>query len=381
MHHKKKDSILHIASYFSGYTPVYTNIFENIDRLGVEQIVYVPHRYMKVQKQIDFEVISSKLILRDIFTNFDRIAYFRKIGKAFDDIQSVVEVGKHQCIHAHTWFTDGGVAYKLYEKYKIPYVVTVRSTDIATFVKFFPHAHTFAYKILKYASKIVFVSKPYEQKVLGLNFFKDIRAELASKSVVIPNGVDKFWLKNQKEIKTKTNKRINIIYVGNFLRRKNVSRLIEAVDILVSKGKDVQLEIVGGGREYSSNLLKKIKTHKNIKFQGRINDKNKIAEIIRRNDIFVMPSFNETFGLVYIEALSQGIPIIYSKNEGIDGFHKGKIGEAVNYKDAEDIANKIVQVHENYHYYDFSPKEIVSKHDWVEISKNLVEIYRQTKLH
>ena len=55
-----------------------------------------------------------------------------------------------------------------------------------------------------------------------------------------------------------------------------------------------------------------------------------------------MPSSNETFGLVFIEALSQSLPIIYTKGEGIDGYFKDDfIGKAVNSKDNQSIAYAI----------------------------------------
>ena len=55
-----------------------------------------------------------------------------------------------------------------------------------------------------------------------------------------------------------------------------------------------------------------------------------------------MPSFPETFGLVYVEAMSQGLPIIYTKGQGIDGyFEDGKVGYPVNTKDSNDIVKKL----------------------------------------
>jgi glycosyltransferase involved in cell wall biosynthesis len=58
--------------------------------------------------------------------------------------------------------------------------------------------------------------------------------------------------------------------------------------------------------------------------------KEKLLNNYRNSDIFIMPSYNETFGLVYIEAMSQGLPIIYTQNEGVDGYFKeGSVGYSV----------------------------------------------------
>lgn len=48
--------------------------------------------------------------------------------------------------------------------------------------------------------------------------------------------------------------------------------------------------------------------------------KKQLREAFSISDIFVMPSKPETFGLVYVEALSQGLPILYAKGEGFDGY-------------------------------------------------------------
>src|SRR5699024_9974529 len=61
------------------------------------------------------------------------------------------------------------------------------------------------------------------------------------------------------------------------------------------------------------------------------------------HDIFAMTSYNETFGLVYIEALSQGVPILLTKGEGVDGyFEKEDVYETVKDPyDVKEIAQKI----------------------------------------
>ena len=62
-----------------------------------------------------------------------------------------------------------------------------------------------------------------------------------------------------------------------------------------------------------------------------------------------MPSTRETFGIVYIEAISQGVPIIYKKNDGVFGFfEEGKVGYGVNPDDEKSILNAIELIRNNY---------------------------------
>ena len=69
----------------------------------------------------------------------------------------------------------------------------------------------------------------------------------------------------------------------------------------------------------------------------------------RQNDIFILPSKKESFGLVYAEAMSQGLPVIYTKGQGFDGqYPEGEIGYHINPNDSMDIANKILLIVGNY---------------------------------
>ena len=67
-----------------------------------------------------------------------------------------------------------------------------------------------------------------------------------------------------------------------------------------------------------------------------------LIKLLSINDIFAMPSVPETFGLVYVEAMTQGLPIIYAKGEGFEGFYKdGEIGYGVDADSITDISDKI----------------------------------------
>lgn len=366
-----KKNILHLCSYFSGISAVYENLFQNIDALGYTQKVYVPYRQIKRRKEVTFLNPNSEVLWRPILNDITRFAYFYKIKKIYKDVVESVDLKEIDCIHAHTWYTDGGVAYKLFKKYNIPYTITVRGTDLSVFSKYFIHTHGFAKAILINAEQIIFVSKALERKVLNLPFLSEYAEVLKPKFRIIPNGVDEFWIKNVQVRKKIKSQDLKLVYVGNFTRGKNISRLIDALDIIKKSFPNVSLTIVGGGYSYSKQLVQRIENHENINFLGKILDKELLMEVIRENDIFVMPSYNETFGLVYIEALSQGIPVIYSKNDGIDGFHVKRIGEGVHPKNVDDIVKNILKIYNSYDEYDFNPQDIVKKHNWLDIAKSI----------
>ena len=94
-----------------------------------------------------------------------------------------------------------------------------------------------------------------------------------------------------------------------------------------------------------------------------------------------MPSKGETFGLVYIEALTQGLPIIYSINDGIYGYFDKSFGEAVNPNKMDSISAGIKKIIYNYDKYDFNIKEIIANHNWQEIAKKYLSVYKEISIY
>ena len=90
-----------------------------------------------------------------------------------------------------------------------------------------------------------------------------------------------------------------------------------------------------------------------------------------------MPSFKESFGLVYAEALSQGLPVIYTKNEGFDGnFDDAYVGCSVNPHSIEDIMKKCETVILNYNEIRKNCITASKKFKWADISNRYFNIYK-----
>ncbi|NMA74678.1 MAG: glycosyltransferase, partial [Bacteroidales bacterium] len=100
-----------------------------------------------------------------------------------------------------------------------------------------------------------------------------------------------------------------------------------------------------------------------------------LKDSYKTHDIFAMPSIAETFGLVYIEALTQGKPILYTQNEGVEGTYIN-VGESVNCYSVSDITEGLKRIIVNYNSYDFKPKEIAINHNWNMIGEQYSLIYK-----
>src|SRR5690554_5735910 len=147
--------VLHITNDYSGST-VYMNLIRELDNLGIQQIVYNPIREQnRIEKNaIKFKTKGSKIIYRPILNyHIDRFFYPCKIIKIVKDIQNQVDLTGVDSIHAHTWYSDGGVAYELSKKYNIPYIVTIRNSDLNVFQKYLFHERSYGRKFLERAEK------------------------------------------------------------------------------------------------------------------------------------------------------------------------------------------------------------------------------------
>jgi glycosyltransferase involved in cell wall biosynthesis len=89
-----------------------------------------------------------------------------------------------------------------------------------------------------------------------------------------------------------------------------------------------------------------------------------------------MPSFHETFGLVYIEAMTQGLPVLYTRGEGIDGyFEQGQVGYCVDPHDVNDIADKIELTLSDYDSISRHCFEAVDNFSWHHIARHYESLY------
>ena len=110
-----------------------------------------------------------------------------------------------------------------------------------------------------------------------------------------------------------------------------------------------------------------------IELAGGILDKKDLCKVFAESDIFVMVSHSETFGLVYIEALSQGLPILYTRGQGIDGTLKEKIGEAADSYDENSIKKAICRLIDEYEQYEPIGKSLY-RFSWDNIARDVIRL-------
>lgn len=367
--------ILHITVGFN-YSGLYKQLFRELGNQDISQKVYVPFREDSFTKEVEKLELPYDIYANKIIKKHHKLMYFSKVKVMNKDVVNNVNLNEVQIIHAHSLFSDGGLAYELYKEFNIPYIVAIRDTDVNKYYKYAKHLKKYARKILDHAQHIIFLSPAYQSMFFTKCVNKNTE-KLFEKSFVIPNGVNQFWLEQKMSAKElDTSVPLKLIFVGQVTKRKNLITVIETVQRLNVEGQKVELTVVGTGdlfKEYHEKYRSN-----SIVFKGKVNDKELLQEIYRNHDLLVVPSFTETFGLVYIEAMSCGTPVIYSKGQGIDGyFEQGKVGYAVNSTDQLELKNAISAICNDYRK--ISHNSILSSADfnWKDIAGKYREIYQE----
>lgn len=359
-------------------------IFNKLHHLLITYLVLKDENGHEVFVPTSFEqkaeaVNEENVMVCKCFSLKDKFFYFNKQKKIFDALNTKCNIENYNLMHAYTLFTDGNCAYNCKRKYGIPYVVAIRNTDINDFFKKIPFLRKKGIRIMENAERIFFLSNCYKKIVCEKYVPKSKLPLLQEKMIVIPNGVDAFWLQNknssvsEQTLTRLKNKEVTFIYAGRIDKNKNIESSVYAIELLQKNGYKISFLVVGKNED--NTVLTKIMEYPFVKYLGCLEKENLIT-VYRKADIFIMPSLTESFGLSYVEAMTQGLPVIYTRNQGFDGqFAEGMVGFHVNPKDIEDIYSKILMILLNYAEISNNCLVESDKYNWDVIADKYIDIY------
>lgn len=170
--------------------------------------------------------------------------------------------------------------------------------------------------------------------------FYDIPEEKI-KTVYLPSPIEEIKL-NESD-KRESSGKYTISFVGGNFQRKGLIQLIRAVNELKKEG--YELKIIVAGKDKNQKLIEKWinrnRYNELVEFKGHLK-RDEVKKVIMESDVFAMPSITEAYGLVYLEAMALGVPVIGTKEGGtkeiiVDGVN----GFLCNPNDVMEIANKI----------------------------------------
>ena len=213
--------------------------------------------------------------------------------------------GRPDVIHVHN-AQAADIAIWIKKKYKIPFVVTEHSSLMWQLGNITP----------SYLRHLQYI---YDQSSANIAVSKALADHLASTFhlpfTYIPNVVDTdfFKLNSLRERDEIT----RLVSIGNLTENKNHLTLVKAVHSLLRQGYPIRLEIAGSGeqREIIYSYISENGLQDRVHLSGLLS-KPQVVELLGRSDFFVLPSQKETFGVVLIEAMACGLPVLAFKSGG-----------------------------------------------------------------
>lgn len=311
-------------------------IFSEFRRISNLTILELKNKHFQTRVYNESGIITYRIHGWNIFTMRFSVGvnlWVKQSLYLFD--KYIKEQGMPDIIHAHCGLYGGLVAKEIKRIYGIPYIITEHSSAVLTDIlrshdeKFIKSAYNDADALISVGEKLKVSMMKYTNK--------DI--------TVIPNIVDmeKFNKKNKKN-KKNTDEFI-FITICNLKKNKNIDFLINAFNISFKGNNNIKLIILGDGEEKDelNKMIIDYEMTKQIKILGAV-DRNSISSYIQKSDAFVLPSKYETFGIVYIEALACGAPIIATECGGPEDFFNEDLGYMIPLDNMDSLKQSLVDM-------------------------------------
>ncbi len=273
--------------------------------------------------QVEIFPFLSSVGYRNMHAFLTRSIYFlnkKRIEKLFSEY-------KFDVIHAQYIFPDGLLAYMLSKRYIIPYFVTTHNERC-----YFDHvlSRQIGLKILQNAKRVLAINHT------NYLYYKTLGVENIE---LLPLGFNQNFLHEQKSPGSDV---ISIFTVSELIKLKNIDKVLLALKALPA-GLRFKYTIIGEGdeKQFLINLTATLGLADQVIFIDHI-PHERIADEMYKHDIFIMPSYFETFGRVYFEVMAMGIPIICAKNSGIHGlFIEREEGISVDHNNIQAMADAL----------------------------------------
>lgn len=305
---------------------------------------------LKTYRYKNYNYIPKNALMFKVFN--------KRMEKLYKEI--VKKEGPIDIIHAQSSLWGGISAAYISEKYNIPLVITEHSSvERGPYVKnsYVP----FIKDSYKKAKKVITVGNGLKNEIQALSERNDIE--------VIGNLVDlsKFTIKKRIQ-----NEKFIFFSLAFLEGEKGFDTLIKAF-AKKFKDKEAMLYIGGDGSQRTclEALAQENGVKKQIIFLGALS-RDDVAKWMNKCDCFVLPSRYETFGVVYIEALASGRPVIGALNGGAEDIINNLNGYLVPIDDIDKLAEKMLELYKKIDSYNeeeirsdclkrFSPEVIVNK--------------------
>ena len=270
-------------------------------------------------------------------------------------------------IHAH-WTLSASAALIGQWHHQKPVLTTVQGSDIFQIPRL-PLGRWFTKRTLTRSRHITALSNALKEQVLHLGINDN-------KITIIPNGVDTSTF---TPLPSRQREDI-ILFVGSLIQRKGANFLLEAMASIAHNFPHYRLVLIGDGPQKTSlqQLAKRLGIDQRVTFTGRL-PQHQVKKWMQRAKVFVLPSVEEGMGVVLIEALASGTPVVASNVGGIPDVITSDVGILVPPKDVQALANALRDILRDPSHWDMmshrARRRAVEIYDWGQVSQRFVSLY------
>ncbi|OPZ71490.1 MAG: D-inositol 3-phosphate glycosyltransferase [Firmicutes bacterium ADurb.Bin456] len=281
-----------------------------------------------------------------------------------------------ELIHAHTALPDGYAGLLFSRIFKKPLVVTIHGRDLQDTVFRNGMCRRAVLEVLRGAGAVVNVSGKLADLCkfhLGEN----------AKIKVIGNGIDPAAIyRDYSPLRKKYAGSKIILSVGSLKKTKGHDLTLRAFRIIKEHFGQVTLLVIGGGEERENllSLAGELGIGKAVEFIAPL-PHSKVMEYMSASDLFVLPSWLEGFGIVYLEAMAHGKPVIGVRGQGIsDVIHHGINGLLVEPFDEHGLADAVLGLLKNQDYAlslgERARATVLKDYTWTGSAQKLLDLYQ-----
>ncbi|MDQ0215304.1 glycosyltransferase involved in cell wall biosynthesis [Oikeobacillus pervagus] len=227
---------------------------------------------------------------------------------------------QYDVVHAHYVFPSGVLGLLFKKLWKTKLVVTAHGGDIDKMARKNAKIHRWTKEILKQADEVIAVG--HELKATIEEEFYVHR----NKITLLNMGVNReiFYPMDRQEAKRKLQlmeDKPHLLFVGNLIEQKGLLELFQAVSSLKKENGAVRLSVIGANKDAHfygvlTRLQKELQLEEDIHFLG-VKNQQEVALWMSASDVFVLPSHIEGFGLVALEAMACGTPVVGTNVGGL----------------------------------------------------------------
>lgn len=323
----------------------------------------------------DKGLVTVRFVEYDFFSKFPKLRALRwkLLGhRLFKEY--IHKFGKPDLIHAHSILYGGVLANQIFQKYGIPFIVTEHASGYSL-NKYDVKQLKLASITIKNARKCLAVSPTLSSDLVKIFNDSDHKWE------VIPNFISSDF-QSVRLIKNpiKENKFI-FLSVALLTENKSIDTLLRAFSRASSKYNNFVLKIGGDGPEklYLEKLAKQLNINDKVFFLGKLDRLRVIDEMLDAN-VFTLSSRYETFGVVAVEAMACGLPVISTRCGGPESIVNDRNGLLVPTQDEDAFARAMILAYENYNSFDSQliRRECLASYSAEVVTERIMQIYRES---